>query len=179
MATVCRACGYQRRATDLAPDWQCPSCGKAYAKSSRDAASPLVIYTDDSPRGPDRGVGMKFFKVVAWMSFGPIILMAFVSLVLVRFWAPDPGSAVTTAIRFLCTFPMAVGSPLLLLGQLRNAMNGFVIGWEGMSFKEMYAAERPLSFLVTLIGSLVYWGVMTYLSFKLVTHARDWSNLDL
>lgn len=33
METVCNACGYQRKPTDQAPDWQCPACGKAYAKT--------------------------------------------------------------------------------------------------------------------------------------------------
>jgi ribosomal protein L37AE/L43A len=31
-ATACPSCGYQRKATDRAPDWQCPRCGIAYAK---------------------------------------------------------------------------------------------------------------------------------------------------
>jgi hypothetical protein len=47
METVCQACGYQRKPTDQAPDWQCPSCGKAYAKTSHESPSPLVIYTDN------------------------------------------------------------------------------------------------------------------------------------
>jgi hypothetical protein len=46
METVCQACGYQRKPTDQAPDWACPSCGKAYAKTSHESSSPLVIYTD-------------------------------------------------------------------------------------------------------------------------------------
>lgn len=46
MDTVCQACGYQRKPTDQAPDWECPSCGKAYAKTSHASPSPLVIYTD-------------------------------------------------------------------------------------------------------------------------------------
>lgn len=36
METVCQACGYQRKPTDQAPDWECPSCGKAYVKTSHD-----------------------------------------------------------------------------------------------------------------------------------------------
>ena len=49
METICRACGYQRKSTDQAPDWECPSCGKAYVKTSQDSSSPLVIYTDKPP----------------------------------------------------------------------------------------------------------------------------------
>jgi TPR repeat protein len=29
---ICPKCAYQRKASDSAPDWQCPSCGIAYAK---------------------------------------------------------------------------------------------------------------------------------------------------
>ena len=53
METVCQACGYQRRPTDQAPDWQCPSCGRAYAKTSQESPSPLVIYTQDSNPSPE------------------------------------------------------------------------------------------------------------------------------
>lgn len=34
MEAVCQACGYQRKPTDQVPDWECPSCGKVYAKTS-------------------------------------------------------------------------------------------------------------------------------------------------
>lgn len=53
METVCQACGYQRKPTDQAPDWECPSCGKAYAKTSHASPSPLVIYTDNPSAEPD------------------------------------------------------------------------------------------------------------------------------
>ncbi|HET8705848.1 MAG TPA: hypothetical protein VFM46_06050, partial [Pseudomonadales bacterium] len=31
----CPKCGYIRQATDLAPDWQCPSCKVAYVKARK------------------------------------------------------------------------------------------------------------------------------------------------
>jgi hypothetical protein len=31
--TICARCSYERSAGDTAPDWQCPNCGTAYAKS--------------------------------------------------------------------------------------------------------------------------------------------------
>lgn len=34
MPTKCPKCGYERKSTDSAPEWQCPSCGVAYAKVS-------------------------------------------------------------------------------------------------------------------------------------------------
>lgn len=37
MSRICPHCNYARQSTDNAPDWQCPSCEKAYVK----AGSPL------------------------------------------------------------------------------------------------------------------------------------------
>ena len=51
MQTVCRACGYQRKPTDDAREWVCPSCGKAYAKTERESPSALVIYADGEGPG--------------------------------------------------------------------------------------------------------------------------------
>ena len=33
MSQICPHCNYARKADDSAPDWQCPSCEKAYAKA--------------------------------------------------------------------------------------------------------------------------------------------------
>ena len=49
METVCRACGYQRKPTDQAPDWECPSCGKAYAKTSHQSPEALSGYARHYP----------------------------------------------------------------------------------------------------------------------------------
>lgn len=46
MEPICQACGYQRKPTDQAPDWECPACGKAYVKTSHPSPNPLVIYAD-------------------------------------------------------------------------------------------------------------------------------------
>lgn len=51
MQTVCRACGYQRKPTDDAPEWVCPACGKAYAKTEHESPSALVIYADGEGPG--------------------------------------------------------------------------------------------------------------------------------
>lgn len=32
MGTVCKKCGYERKPTDTAPDYECPKCGAIYAK---------------------------------------------------------------------------------------------------------------------------------------------------
>ncbi|MBD8871834.1 hypothetical protein [Rhodanobacter sp. DHB23] len=56
METVCQACGYQRKPTDQAPDWQCPSCGRAYVKTAHESPSPLVVYTDNPAAAADHRV---------------------------------------------------------------------------------------------------------------------------
>lgn len=33
MSRICPHCNYARRSTDQVPDWQCPSCEKAYVKA--------------------------------------------------------------------------------------------------------------------------------------------------
>lgn len=61
METVCEACGYQRNPTDQTPDWQCPSCGKAYVKTthvktarnshdSHDSYESHVVYDAQDPQ---------------------------------------------------------------------------------------------------------------------------------
>jgi hypothetical protein len=44
MELVCQACGYQRKSTDQAPDWECPACGKAYTKTTHDSSSALSLH---------------------------------------------------------------------------------------------------------------------------------------
>ena len=34
MSRICPNCNYTRKETDTAPNWQCPSCGKAYNKGA-------------------------------------------------------------------------------------------------------------------------------------------------
>jgi hypothetical protein len=44
MEIVCQACGYRRKSSDQAPDWECPACGKAYTKTALDSSSALTQY---------------------------------------------------------------------------------------------------------------------------------------
>jgi hypothetical protein len=53
METVCQACGYQRKSTDQAPDWECPACGKAYSKTSQGSPGSLSCNARNSP--PESG----------------------------------------------------------------------------------------------------------------------------
>lgn len=83
-STRCPKCAYFRKATDTAPDWQCPSCGIAYAKFSgagsgkppagavrtRAAARQSAGFVDRLPLaafGAVCGVGV---GVLGWMAFG-------------------------------------------------------------------------------------------------------------
>lgn len=58
MIKKCPKCGYQRQSSDVAPDWQCPSCGVAYAKVSKPqdkvAASPVDAEQSMSEELPKR-----------------------------------------------------------------------------------------------------------------------------
>jgi hypothetical protein len=49
MKTICQACGYQRKSSDQAPDWECPACGKAYSKTSHGSPGSLSGYAQDFP----------------------------------------------------------------------------------------------------------------------------------
>ena len=53
METVCQACGYQRKSTDQAPDWECPACGKAYSKTSQGSPGSLSGNARNSPPESD------------------------------------------------------------------------------------------------------------------------------
>lgn len=49
MEPICQACGYQRKPTDQAPDWECPACGKAYTKTSHDSHEVVPSYIHRYP----------------------------------------------------------------------------------------------------------------------------------
>lgn len=53
METICQACGYQRKPTDQAPDWECPACGKAYSKTSHSSSASLPVKAQNSSPDPD------------------------------------------------------------------------------------------------------------------------------
>jgi len=57
MGKKCLKCGYVRRATDVAPEYECPSCGAVYAKvEAAFRNSPTIGTTAAAPRpGPSRG----------------------------------------------------------------------------------------------------------------------------
>lgn len=75
MSRICPHCNYARKATDNAPDWQCPSCEKAYVKAS--APLPLENLVQYGPNVETRSAGAG-----KWL----LILIAFVA----AFWFGRP-----------------------------------------------------------------------------------------
>lgn len=50
MIKTCPKCGYERKASDSAPEWQCPSCGVAYAKVSDSVSSSTESINNNKSR---------------------------------------------------------------------------------------------------------------------------------
>ncbi len=48
----CPKCGYERRPSDDAPEWQCPSCKVAYAKVKLPTTAPAVAPVQQAPIDP-------------------------------------------------------------------------------------------------------------------------------
>ncbi len=48
----CPKCGYERRPTDTAPDWQCPACQVAYVKAARATAAQAPPAAPSAPAAP-------------------------------------------------------------------------------------------------------------------------------
>jgi DNA-directed RNA polymerase subunit RPC12/RpoP len=51
MLKVCLRCGYERKATDSAPDSECPSCGRIYAKMEAAHTKQPVVKVENSGQG--------------------------------------------------------------------------------------------------------------------------------
>lgn len=76
MNVVCPKCAYQRASTDTAPDWQCPSCGIAYAKyvKPEPVVRPARLLREDPPRIDDSAdepdtINATAKKLLAMMAF--------------------------------------------------------------------------------------------------------------
>lgn len=67
MSQICPHCNYARQADDTAPDWQCPSCEKAYAKSG--GVLPPESLRQYAQVAPERSGGMGKWLLVL-LAFG-------------------------------------------------------------------------------------------------------------
>ena len=65
MEKECKKCGHIRKANDLGPDYECPSCGAIYEKVEAALASNQNI-SDKAPSFRNRGKprGQKFKKTI-------------------------------------------------------------------------------------------------------------------
>ena len=67
MSQICPHCNYARKADDSAPDWQCPSCEKAYAKAG--GSLPPESLRQYAAATPERSGGMGKWLLVL-LAFG-------------------------------------------------------------------------------------------------------------
>ena len=70
MSRICPNCHYARKASDSAPDWQCPACEIAYNKGAGAAADanygrPVVPPPAKSPSGSGSGKWLLILAVLA------------------------------------------------------------------------------------------------------------------
>jgi glutaredoxin len=89
MSTACPKCKFIRPADSTAPDWQCPSCGVAYAKARAAAMDELPPIPRRLPEAEASNVPWN--KVVMAVAF------FFVGWVAYKATAPRPGIAVGSA----------------------------------------------------------------------------------
>jgi len=60
---LCPKCRYQRQPSDDAPDWQCPSCGVAYAKAHTANTTSKYVEVSDIKTGTTVNSGFSFKKL--------------------------------------------------------------------------------------------------------------------
>jgi glutaredoxin len=75
MAYRCPKCQYERKATDQAPDWQCPACGVAYAKVANTGSQANVRQTSTSSQSSNSGVSLLAIIVLVLVVAGGFFLL--------------------------------------------------------------------------------------------------------
>lgn len=84
MSRTCPHCNHVRRPHDQAPDWQCPSCERAYEKPARAVESAEVVTSRQSGGG-------------AWLLLALLLVVGlFAGRVL---WPPTKAQASTVSVR--------------------------------------------------------------------------------
>lgn len=90
MSTTCPKCKFVRPADTTAPDWQCPSCGVAYAKARAAIEDPQAM---EIPRRPVvEADGLPWGKVM----LGLLLLVAAL-IVFKALSSPRPGAVLSSA----------------------------------------------------------------------------------
>ncbi|MBL8522732.1 MAG: hypothetical protein JNN20_03485 [Betaproteobacteria bacterium] len=89
MSTTCPKCNFVRPADTTAPEWQCPSCGVAYAKARAAMLDPEAV---EIPRRvvaePD---GLPWGRIMMGLLLLVTVLIAYKAL------SPKPGAVVSSA----------------------------------------------------------------------------------
>jgi len=96
---TCPKCAYARQAADTAPDWQCPSCGIAYAKASADLATARrEERMAGQPAPQKKGGGLAWLRTAGLVLFaGAIAYGAYGKFI--QKPAPAHSAAVVDAVR--------------------------------------------------------------------------------
>lgn len=108
----CPKCGYVRLATDVAPDWQCPSCQVAYVKAKASAGEPVPAVPE--PAAAPAGSDDSDERAVLAASGQKIVIHSILLTLLVQ--AAVQGNAVAPRAAMVMSFGVAAYS---LFGVLR------------------------------------------------------------
>ena len=65
MSRICPHCNYARQATDSAPDWQCPSCAKAYVKAGSPQPPETLVQYGPNVDAQGGGLGKWLLILIA------------------------------------------------------------------------------------------------------------------
>lgn len=76
----CPKCGYGRKTTDSAPDYECPSCGIVYAKyrPTLDVITRKAVPLEKSPSPIAKFLATKTGKILFWV-IGVVLTLAFIA----------------------------------------------------------------------------------------------------
>jgi glutaredoxin len=92
MPTICPKCRAVRPASTEAPDWQCPSCGVAYAKVGGVSTAPSRLSSGASMRGANASrSGKGLLASIPWVKLLAVYAIAYGAWAGLRHW--DIGSA--------------------------------------------------------------------------------------
>ncbi len=123
MDTFCPKCNYRRKPTDEVPEWQCPSCGVAYAKISNgtSGASSVANSAAAGKRVPQARADDSLIKLTRMKKMLAVLLIGFI--VLAGLYLRKPTIAASPPETLDQMMARAIGAELerLTEGSLRNA----------------------------------------------------------
>ena len=134
MSRICPHCNYSRQSGDHAPDWQCPSCQRAYAKSPAGSGSAQrsdAVFVQAAPTG---------------FGFGKWLLVVLVLGAAVVFGRPllQQGTATHAAVEQGAVQPEVVLYSTAWCGYCRKAREFFAAN--GIRYIEYDIEKNSLAF---------------------------------